>query len=225
LAVGDAQFQKKCLGKMQDVSKNEGRTVLFVSHNMGVIAQLCNRGILLNKGKVESNEEIDIIINNYVSGNLNSGKSYLLEENPSKKKNYFTKIYTGNNSYDIGSQFSFRQSVTLSFEFKAEEIEPNLNIGIALLNKFQQKVFTVVKPVQYFKSVSNKYKGSVEIPSSIIAPGDYSFNLIIWIKDVKEYDFVENICCIKIYDDGTEYAIYEGYDYGSIILNVNWVND
>jgi lipopolysaccharide transport system ATP-binding protein len=50
LAVGDAQFQKKCLGKMQDVATKEGRTVLFVSHNISAISTLCNKGILLQKG-------------------------------------------------------------------------------------------------------------------------------------------------------------------------------
>lgn len=53
LAVGDAEFQKKCLGKMGDVSKGEGRTVLFVSHNMAAVKELCNQGILLNQGKIE----------------------------------------------------------------------------------------------------------------------------------------------------------------------------
>src|SRR5438128_11878184 len=53
LAVGDAEFQKKCLGKMGDVSKGEGRTVLFVSHNMGSVIQLCTSSILLNAGTIE----------------------------------------------------------------------------------------------------------------------------------------------------------------------------
>src|SRR5579885_3187247 len=52
LAVGDAAFQKKCLGKMEDVAKNQGRTVLFVSHSMGIITQLCTRGIYLKQGKI-----------------------------------------------------------------------------------------------------------------------------------------------------------------------------
>ncbi|MFN8250049.1 MAG: ABC transporter ATP-binding protein [Ferruginibacter sp.] len=62
LAVGDAHFQKKCLGKMEDVSKNEGRTVLFVSHNIGMIQKLCNRGILLHKGNIMAIDSIDKVI-------------------------------------------------------------------------------------------------------------------------------------------------------------------
>src|SRR6202161_1759454 len=59
LAVGDAQFQKKCLGKMEDVSKNDGRTILFVSHNMSAIQSFCNSGILLNEGRIIYNGVIE----------------------------------------------------------------------------------------------------------------------------------------------------------------------
>jgi lipopolysaccharide transport system ATP-binding protein len=68
LAVGDAQFQKKCLGKMGDVSK-EGRTILFVSHQMEAIANLCNRCVLLNNGKVQKIGEVQEIINDYLAIN------------------------------------------------------------------------------------------------------------------------------------------------------------
>lgn len=76
LAVGDAKFQKKCLGKMDDVSKQEGRTVLFVSHNISAIKYLCNRGVLLSDGKVEEDGHISNVIeryNTYTSMDLNSG--------------------------------------------------------------------------------------------------------------------------------------------------------
>src|SRR6185503_7843085 len=66
LAVGDAEFQKKCLGKMKDVS-GEGRTVLFVSHNMLAIKSLCSRGIWLDKGTVRENGDIEKVIDAYLS--------------------------------------------------------------------------------------------------------------------------------------------------------------
>ncbi len=76
LAVGDAEFQKKCLGKMKDVSVNDGRTVLFVSHNMNAIQNLCTKGLLLTNGRVHSCTEVSKSIHNYLSlnsGNQNSG--------------------------------------------------------------------------------------------------------------------------------------------------------
>ena len=68
LAVGDAEFQKKAIGKMQDVSKGEGRTVLFVSHNMASIRALCNHGVLLENGMVRTCGSIDKVVNEYISG-------------------------------------------------------------------------------------------------------------------------------------------------------------
>lgn len=70
LAVGDAEFQKKAIGKMQDVSKGEGRTVLFVSHNMASIQNLCKTGVLLEKGAIQKTGRVDDVINAYISANL-----------------------------------------------------------------------------------------------------------------------------------------------------------
>lgn len=69
LAVGDAEFQKKAIGKMQDVSKGEGRTVLFVSHNMASIRALCKRGVLLENGMVKYNGTINKVVDYYLKGN------------------------------------------------------------------------------------------------------------------------------------------------------------
>ena len=66
LAVGDAEFQKKCLGKMGEVSKGEGRTVLFVSHNMAAVKELCSKGIFLKNGKVEMTGPSNILVNKYL---------------------------------------------------------------------------------------------------------------------------------------------------------------
>ncbi|MCG2699018.1 ABC transporter ATP-binding protein [Candidatus Parcubacteria bacterium] len=71
LAVGDAEFQKKCLGKMEEVTKKEGRTILFVSHNMGAIQRLCQKTILLEKGKVKMFGKTEEVVNHYID-NTNS---------------------------------------------------------------------------------------------------------------------------------------------------------
>lgn len=78
LAVGDAQFQKKCLGKMDDVSKKDGRTVLFVSHNMDVIANLCNKSIYLKKGELMKYDDTRFVIDNYLRDNKNIENSKIV---------------------------------------------------------------------------------------------------------------------------------------------------
>ncbi|MGB5418031.1 ABC transporter ATP-binding protein, partial [Algibacter sp.] len=72
LAVGDAEFQKKAIGKMQDISNSEGRTVLFVSHNMGSVQSLCTRGILLENGRVTFSGKIEDTISKYLIGDRKS---------------------------------------------------------------------------------------------------------------------------------------------------------
>jgi len=81
LAVGDAEFQKKAIGKMQDISKGEGRTVLFVSHNMASVRQLCNRGMLIHNGQIFMSGLIDSVVDKYmefgVKANIKGGSYYV----------------------------------------------------------------------------------------------------------------------------------------------------
>lgn len=79
LAVGDMAFQKKCIKKMSEVAENEGRTVLYVSHNMNTIRQLCDRCIVLNHGEVLFNGDVEEAINLYLGNNMNNSVSYNYE--------------------------------------------------------------------------------------------------------------------------------------------------
>jgi lipopolysaccharide transport system ATP-binding protein len=76
LAVGDAEFQKKCLGKMNNISTAEGRTILFVSHNMGAIRTLCNTGMLLHNGNIQAKGSIDEIVNQYIKSSVSSVNAF-----------------------------------------------------------------------------------------------------------------------------------------------------
>lgn len=227
LAVGDAQFQKKCLGKIEDVSKNDGRTVLFVSHNMGLIAQLCNRGLLLSKGQVEIDDISDVAINKYLSlanKDYSFGYEYFNEQR--KKKNYFRKIDVVNSEGNSAREFAFDESVVLNFEFVINNYNPNMQVGIGVMDKFQNRVTTVFKSIDFFRqSTSDTYKGSVSLPAEVFAPNSYSFVLALWARNVEIWDFVENICPIQIHDNGSELSLYEGTDYGSFVIKPVWYND
>ena len=101
LAVGDAEFQKKAIGKMQDVSKGEGRTVLFVSHNMAAVRSLCTRGILLNNGIVSYTGNINNTITEYLNKRETNDSNKIID--------YITELKSGIKIFDIkinGSQHS-----------------------------------------------------------------------------------------------------------------------
>ena len=91
LAVGDAEFQKKCLGKMGDVSKGEGRTVLFVSHDLNAVSQICGTGILLNQGLVEYKGGIRETVSTYLNSN-NDSVIYLNQKDNSAKPMFIREI-------------------------------------------------------------------------------------------------------------------------------------
>jgi lipopolysaccharide transport system ATP-binding protein len=221
LAVGDAQFQKKCLGKMEDVSKNEGRTVLFVSHNMGVISQLCNTGILLHKGEIIANGKVNDIIDKYVFVS-SSGTASGYQSNSPQKDNQFLNISTLNSNNEICTDFSFDQNIEIGLEFKCLMNPLNQQIGIGMVDKFGNRIFTVLRQVEDFKKENGIYKGKAILPSSIFAPNHYSFVFAVWSKMGEVHDLIENICQVKIYDNGTELANYENVDYGSIIIKPVW---
>ncbi|MBS1660097.1 MAG: ABC transporter ATP-binding protein [Bacteroidetes bacterium] len=224
LAVGDAQFQKKCLGKMEDVSKNEGRTVLFVSHNMGVIAQLCQKAILLKQGQVVSYDSAFNVINSYIAMDQAGTNVYLPSDDTARRKeNFFTRIASENEKGEGATDYSFDDGIVLDFRFSLKVRTSNLQIGIGINDKLQNRIFTVLKPIDFFRqNGSNEYVGKVKLPARIIAPNIYSFACAIWTREGHVYDYVDNVCPVKIHDNGTNLALYEGIDYGSVIVDAEW---
>ena len=118
LAVGDAEFQKKCLGKMGDVSKGEGRTVLFVSHNMGSIQQLCNKGIVLENGISQGLNSIHQAIEKYLSSNnSNSIDRRWMDNKLTTDKNVALQEVSIVDSKNESANF-FSNSTSLKLTFK-----------------------------------------------------------------------------------------------------------
>lgn len=127
LAVGDAEFQKKAIGKMQDVSRGDGRTVLFVSHNMGAVKSLCNSGILLENGIVTKTGNINDVIDEYFLSDIieSDGKRISI---PNNTKGFFTEWYNNskNHTYYSGDK------LIISFSFEAKSSLKNVELGLVI---------------------------------------------------------------------------------------------
>ena len=115
LAVGDAEFQRKCLGKMENVSRDEGRTVLFVSHNMAAITKLCNKGLLLNNGEIVENSSINKVVDSYISTCFKND-FYSLKSDSSDKDIYFKKINLSREKDLPSNTFAFTDEIQCNFE-------------------------------------------------------------------------------------------------------------
>jgi ABC-type polysaccharide/polyol phosphate transport system ATPase subunit len=154
LAVGDAEFQKKCMGKIKDVSASEGRTVLFVSHNMGSIQSICNKGLLLKNGMVNEVSDIKSVITKYVqSGNSNSVATI---EPKKHLPAYVTKVEVldernnGMSEIEVGKRWKVRIHYTVT------ETISNLVPAIGVNSAQEIHIYTTwsnpvsVEPGEYF---------------------------------------------------------------------------
>lgn len=186
LAVGDAEFQKKCLGKMGDVSKGEGRTVLFVSHNMASIKALCNSGIMLKNGTVLQQGEIAHIatLYNEVASTISNDDKELVSKDGrfSLKKPYWVDANGERVTF-----FAVGEKICLRFEFLFSSDVTRINPGFAVLDSQDQRIFTS-HYLDDSGSISHEiYKGAVTLDSFIdipLAPGVYK--VLFGVRD--EFD-------------------------------------
>jgi lipopolysaccharide transport system ATP-binding protein len=222
LAVGDAQFQKKCLGKMKDINIKEGRTVLFVSHNLDAVANFCNNCILLENGILTQYAKTKDVINNYLSS---SRKESIYISDGSGKKLYIQKAFLANSQNEQTEFYDFEQNINLIISIRKAEgmtISEDVKLGISLLDKNRNRIFTVEKPVKQFFSDNNEATLKIVFPDPIIASGIYSFLAAIHLPKKEIYDNINDFCAFNILDNGTEYLKYGSNSEGIIYINSIW---
>ncbi len=137
LAVGDAEFQKKCLGKMGDVSKGEGRTVLFVSHNLGAVQELCNTGILLVNGRLEMQGSTDKCIVEYQKSKSQLTHYHHMEDER-KFENQHVQVLSFSVSPIAGSIINVVSGQKVHIEFFNKT--PNVDLDISFFVKNSQNI-------------------------------------------------------------------------------------
>ncbi|WP_374951934.1 polysaccharide ABC transporter ATP-binding protein [Mucilaginibacter sp.] len=221
LAVGDAEFQRKCLGKMNEVSKGEGRTVLFVSHNMGSITQLCNKCILMDKGSVEQAGSPDDVIKSYYSQSLSQATAFAGKTSDI----YIKQLFACNAVNETTTNFSHSEEIHLTIVIGIAHYDPIQNIGLAMLTRDKRRVFTVNKSLsEFYKPGATEIIVEFVVPGGLIAPMNYSFLVALNTQTgLITYDMHDDVCPITVYDNGTDFAFAEGIDYGCIIIKDKWI--
>lgn len=183
LAVGDAEFQKKAIGKMQDISKSEGRTVLFVSHNMTTINNLCKRSILLQNGRIYKSGPTAEIIPYYLSSSTNERMiPYKEFEIDTKKKFQFLncKLIDENGELIENGIVSTRQRFFLEIDYHFFEEVPKCHLTIIIKNSSGEIVFFSDRSDYYnefFVAKQGTYKTKVEIQNPLLKPDTYYVTL------------------------------------------------
>jgi lipopolysaccharide transport system ATP-binding protein len=176
LAVGDLQFQKKCLGKMQDVSQAEGRTVLFVSHNMGTINQLCNRGILLKSGKISDIGSTSDIVRTYMkTGTVNGQIDKSSISGTLVSSIEFSEVsINGININDI--YISPSSEIKIVLKGICMNGLDYFRTGITILND-GVKLFSIHNCPEPLPIEKGLFSSEFTIPRYVLRPGDYSLSV------------------------------------------------
>ena len=200
LAVGDAEFQKKCLGKMGDVA-GEGRTVLFVSHNMAAIEKLCKTCLLLKDGNIEINGSTSNVVDGYLDGLglHNSQKPLENYRQSSSQKNIIQQITSL--SVDLKQKTAFRIDENIILEVKLNEKIANSGdtfIGIGVNNAKDERVFTLMS-FNGIERLNWQHSNLVRvmIPKNNLIPGEYFVKISV-TQAGTEQDVIVNFPAFEI---------------------------
>jgi len=187
LAVGDTSFQKKCIGKMENISKTEGRTVLFVSHNMAAVNGLCSKSGLLNKGKLVNFGDTSSIISEYLkSQNVTSEGLIELTDSKLRRNSLdnssfkFTKIEIINSSGQNASSIALKEPFALKITGQSKgKIDSDLRIGFSIDSMFGSSIFNSHKTACELgiSGKSGDVKIVIKVEQNILAPGSYVIGL------------------------------------------------
>jgi lipopolysaccharide transport system ATP-binding protein len=199
LAVGDAEFQKKAIGKMQDISREGGRTVLFVSHNMAAVKQLCTRAILMENGKISRDGNVEELISYYLNLEANTivyheNDLYVLEE-----------VNILNSKYELLNNLSNGEEFYININLIIKQNNPDLGFCIAIydeMNELITAINTYHINSEITKLSASKYSFSFKIDKYILNTGLYYINFHINDSSGNLFNLLESVVKINIYDDG-----------------------
>ncbi|MDP3353168.1 MAG: ABC transporter ATP-binding protein [Flavobacteriaceae bacterium] len=219
LAVGDAEFQKKAIGKMQEISRGEGRTVLFVSHNMAAVKSLCTRGIVLENGEIKFGGNIDECVEKYHNRIPNYDSSF--QRNNSKILNEIAieQIEIKDNLDKLKNTFLFNEKILIDFKFISKyNINENSRYKLfcTVVNQNRDRVCSFESEL----IKTNRIK--LKIDAEFLVRGRYFINAFIHIPRLMRIDEVDEVCLFEVIDEKSSLSIHGAYDYGQVFGKGIW---
>jgi lipopolysaccharide transport system ATP-binding protein len=214
LAVGDAEFQKKCLGKMEDVSRS-GRTILFVSHNLASLQVICKKGILLNKGISSGIFPIEEVVREYIHGTDGSSPSIFIAQNPLTSKDAFiTGAVLKDKKSEVCKRFKVYEDIIIEINW-TNSASVRANANFMLVNGNSQTVMVALDTTSDWngdkKSKKGKYISRFRIPKNLLNVGEYMVNIALDCSSPAMcYDFYISALTFTVWDPMDENSIARG---------------
>ena len=209
LAVGDYAFQKKCLGKMRDVATGDGRTVFFVSHNMGALSQLCELGIQLEQGKVKTIGPVKDVIMSYMKSGLSHNAAYAEFESDSTKSGQFlSAAILHSDGSSLSTDFSCDEPVAIRLIYEVRQVVVGTYLTLYLQNLEGTRVlFSDIRDIS--PDIGERlsvgiHTFTVTIPSRLLAPTTYLLTIGSASKYAGVLDHRHDCCEFTLRDLDTQ---------------------
>jgi lipopolysaccharide transport system ATP-binding protein len=227
LAVGDAEFQKKCIGKMGEVQKEDGRTVLFVSHNVAALRGLCTKGILLENGTIKSHSDINSILALYINQPINTTE-WLGQDGSSEitiKRTYIKPV----NTIDNENLFSTNQDLEIGIELKINDNIREIGIGCNILTSEGLPLIRLFFNDfnEIIKLDKNEYLVTFEIPAFNLSKGEYQIHFDISLPNIYKVNSEKVNLNFSLTSNGLLGNRYnsDSHPLFTSILRPNWFKD
>ncbi len=222
LAVGDAQFQKKCLGKLEDVGR-EGRTVLFVSHNMATVTSLCQDAIWLMNGKVHERGSADWITSKYLIYGSELSGEVEIDTTKQESRFHFNRLSLLNVDNQVTSVFDIKQPIKVRLEYSSIQAVKDLELTIRIYTSSGAPVFSINRSASIDLDINTgDYVAEIEIPANFLAPDTYSIDLGAHIPRVEVLSNYQSLMSFEIEETGSDMAAYSGAAFGIVLVKFAW---
>jgi lipopolysaccharide transport system ATP-binding protein len=192
LAVGDIQFQKKCLGKMDNVAK-EGRTILFVSHNMGAVENLCKKSVWIDRGAIQDIGYSYDIIQQYLNSirEIKTEKRELLQG----KEAVITSVECTDHEGRLSSAVCMGESISIDIHYEVAELVESLGFGISIEDQSGKRIFGINTMIEGKRSgpVHGRNTAYFRLPRVLLCPGIYYITVALHAPDGRVVDWIDNV--------------------------------
>ncbi len=222
LAVGDAAFQKKCLGKIGEVARGAGRTVLFVSHNMGVVANLCSRAILLDAGRVVRDGPANQVVSAHIQTNTQAAgevewRNDDLSVNSERLRLVRARILAGG---QVAGDVPIDQEVTFEYEFEMRNGNSSVTSSIHLFDK--QGVWVLCSGPASAEIAPGLYRHRVIFPANFFNDGLYTLSIILITNVTQIHVHKREAISFCVHETGVGREEYGGIIHGCVRPVLPW---
>ena len=220
LAVGDAAFQKKCLGKMADVSQ-QGRTVVFVSHNMTALRSLCTRAVWLNEGKVMEDGPAGAVVDHYLQKNATSNLESRWDDPATAPGDHRARLHLARVNLKGADTDQITVETPLEIEFQYWNFVPDAVLNVSILLYTLEEVCVFNTASEFAPRPAGMIRHTVQIPGDFLNTGAYYLNFMLVIDASKAIFTQKNVAAFEVAEGKCEGNWY-GRVPGAVRPKLQW---